>query len=153
MIRRPPRSTLFPYTPLSRSLCSGGLFSQAGSAASQALVADLVPRERHEPAYAAVRVASNLGVTCGPPLGGLLLLLGSWNALFAGAASLSAVGFVLAVLFLPARGAYAPGEPPGRGSFTGIARDRPFPLFLLSAAVAWLVYVAFQTVLPIPLCS
>ena len=119
----------------------------------KALVADLVPRERHEPAYAAVRVASNLGVTCGPPLGGLLLLLGSWNALFAGAAFFSAVGFLLAFLFLPARGAYAPEEPPGRGSFAVIARDRPFLLFLVSAAFAWLVYVAFETVLPISLVS
>ena len=134
-------------------LCFGGLFFQVGSAASQALVADLVPRERHEPAYAAVRVASNLGVTCGPPLGGLLLLLGSWNALFAGAAFFSVVGFLLAFLFLPARGAYAPEEPPGRGSFAVIARDRPFLLFLVSAAFAWLVYVAFETVLPISLVS
>jgi MFS family permease len=134
-------------------LAFGGLFFQIGNAASQALVADLVPAERHEPAYAAVRVASNLGVSFGPPLGGLLLLLGSWNALFAGAAAFSAFGFVLAVLFLPARGAYAPEEPPSRGSFGAIARDRPFLLFLFSAAFAWLVYVAFETVLPISLVS
>ena len=134
-------------------LCFGGLFFQIGNAADQALVADLVPPDRHEPAYAAVRVASNLGVTFGPPLGGLLLLLGSWNALFIGAAAFSAVGFALAVLFLPARGAYAPEEPPSRGSFGVIARDRPFLLFLVSAAFAWLVYVAFETVLPISLVS
>jgi len=134
-------------------LCFGGLFFQIGNAAGQALVADLVPHDRHEPAYAAVRVASNLGVTFGPPLGGLLLLLGSWNALFLGAAAFSTVGFALAVLFLPARGAYAPDEPPSRGSFVVIARDRPFLLFLVSAAFAWLVYVAFETVLPISLVS
>ena len=134
-------------------LCFGGLFFQIGNAAGQALVADLVPSERHESAYAAVRVASNLGITFGPPLGGLLLLVGSWNALFIGAAALSALGFSLAVLFLPARGAYAPEEPPSRGSFAVIAHDRPFALFLLSAAFAWLVYVAFETVLPISLVS
>jgi len=134
-------------------LCFGGLFFQIGNAAGQALVADLVPSERHESAYAAVRVASNLGITFGPPLGGLLLLVGSWNALFIGAAALSALGFSLAVLFLPARGAYAPEEPPSRGSFAVIAHDRPFLLFLLSAAFAWLVYVAFETVLPISLVS
>jgi MFS family permease len=132
-------------------LCFGGLFFQIGNAAGQALVADLVPHDRHEPAYAAVRVASNLGTTFGPPLGGLLLLLGSWNALFIGAAAFSALGFALAVLFLPTRGAYAPEEPPSRGSFAVIARDRPFLLFLVSAAFAWLVYVAFETVLPISL--
>ncbi len=58
-------------------LCFGGLFFQIGNAAGQALVADLVPHDRHEPAYAAVRVASNLGITFGPPLGGLLLVIGS----------------------------------------------------------------------------
>jgi predicted MFS family arabinose efflux permease len=134
-------------------LCFGGLFFSVGNAASQALVADLVPADRHEPAYAAVRVASNLGISFGPPLGGLLLLLGSWNALFIGAACLSALGFALAVLFLPTRGAYAPEEPPSRGSFAVIARDRPFLLFLVSAVFAWLVYVAFETVLPISLVS
>src|SRR5207247_1251872 len=69
------------------------------------------------------------------------------------AACLSALGFALAVLFLPARGAYAPEEPPSRGSFAVIARDRPFLLFLVSAVFAWLVYVAFETVLPISLVS
>ena len=43
-----------------------------GQGADQALIADLVPPERHEQAYASVRVASNLGVVVGPPIGGLL---------------------------------------------------------------------------------
>jgi len=83
----------------------------------------------------------------------LLLLVGSWNVLFVGAAAFSALGFLLAVLFLPSRGAYAPEEPPSRGSFGVITHDRPFLLFLVSAAFAWLVYVAFETVLPISLVS
>jgi len=134
-------------------LCFAGLSFQVGQAADQALVADVVPPEQHEAAYAAVRVSSNLGITCGPPLGGLLLLLGSWSALFFGAACLSAVGFLLAVLFLPRRGAYAPEEPTSRGSFGVIVRDRPFLLFVISAVFAWLVYVAFETILPISLVS
>lgn len=129
----------------------GGTFFQLGNAADTALVADLVPVERHEPAYAAVRVASNLGITCGPPLGALFLLLGGWSALFVGAAAITAAGFLIAAVFLPSRGAFAPEEPPARGSFGVIVRDRPFLLFLLSAAFAWLVYVAFETVLPISL--
>jgi predicted MFS family arabinose efflux permease len=134
-------------------LAFGGLCFQIGQAADQALIADLVPSDQHEAAYAAIRVSSNLGVTFGPPIGGLLLLLGSWTALFIGTASFSAIGFVLAVIFLPRRGAYAPEEPPSRGSFGVIARDRPFLLFVVSAAFAWLVYVAFETVLPISLVS
>jgi predicted MFS family arabinose efflux permease len=134
-------------------LCFAGLSFSLGQASSQALVADVVPPDQHEAAYAAVRVASNLGITCGPPLGGLLLLLGSWNALFLGAACFSALSFLLAFLFLPKRGAYAPEEPPSRGSFGVILRDRPFLLFMISAVFAWLVYVAFETVLPISLVS
>src|SRR5262249_56696777 len=93
------------------------------------------------------------GITRGPPLGGLLPLLGSWSALFPGSACFSAVGFVLAFLFFPKRGAYAPEEPPSRGSLGVIVRDRPFLLFVISAVFAWLVYVAFETVLPISLVS
>src|SRR5207244_9466332 len=51
-------------------MCLGGLVFQVGSASSQAMIADLVPRERHEQAYAAVRAAQHLGITLGPPTGG-----------------------------------------------------------------------------------
>src|ERR687884_2291395 len=132
-------------------MCLGGLVFQFGSASSQAMIADLVPRERHEQAYAAVRVASNLGVTLGPPIGGLFLALGSWSALFVGAASLFFGGFVLALRYLPRHGDYAPEEPPTRHSFGVFVRDRPFLLFLVSSALAWLVYVSFEVVLPISL--
>jgi predicted MFS family arabinose efflux permease len=132
-------------------VCLGGLTFQIGSAASQAMIADLVPRERHEQAYAAVRVAANLGITLGPPTGGLLIALGSWPGLFAGAAGLFLGGFLLALRFLPRQGAYAPEEPPTRHSFGVIVRDRPFLLFLFSSALAWLVYVSFEVVLPISL--
>jgi predicted MFS family arabinose efflux permease len=134
-------------------LCFAGLSFSLGQASSQALVADVVPPDQHEAAYAAVRVSANLGITCGPPLGGLLLLIGGWNALFLGAACFSALSLLLAFLFLPKRGAYAPEEPPTRGSFGVIVRDRPFLLFVISAVFAWLVYVAFETVLPISLVS
>ncbi|HEY6961240.1 MAG TPA: MFS transporter, partial [Gaiellaceae bacterium] len=52
-----------------------------GGAADQAMVADLVAPERQEAGYASVRVASNLGVTIGPPIGGLLLIGGHWSHL------------------------------------------------------------------------
>ena len=132
-------------------VCAGGLTFQVGSAANQAMIADLVAPERHEQAYASVRVAQNLGITLGPPAGGLFLALGGWSALFVGAAVLFFGGFVLALRFLPSRGDYAPLQPPTRQSFGVIVRDRPFLLFLVSAALAWLVYVSFEVVLPISL--
>ena len=124
-----------------------------GGSADTAIVADLVPPERHEAAYAAVRVAANLGVSIGPPLGGLLLLLGGWTGLWIGVGILALNGAVTAWRFIPRRGAYAPDAPPERSSLAVIRRDRPFLFFLLSAMLAWLVYVAFESVLPISLTT
>src|SRR5689334_1302363 len=72
-----------------------------GGSADQAMVADLVPPERQEAGYAAVRVAANLGVTIGPPLGGLLLLVGGWRALFLGCAGLALNAAITAFRFIP----------------------------------------------------
>jgi predicted MFS family arabinose efflux permease len=132
--------------------CAGALFSVGGSA-GQAMVADLVPPEQHEAAYASQRVASNLGVTMGPPIGALFLFLGGWTLEFIGVAVLAFVGFVLAYRYLPRRGAYAPEGPPERSSFRVILGDRPFLLFLLSGMLAWLVYVAYEVVLPVSLTT
>jgi predicted MFS family arabinose efflux permease len=131
-------------------LAGAGMSGSIGWAATQAFVADLVPRERHESAFASLRVANNLGVVGGPVLGGVLLLA-SWSALFVGVSVLSAAVFALAWRLLPRRGAYAPEEKPERGSFGVIRRDHVFALFLVSTALAYIVYVAYETVLPISL--
>lgn len=127
----------------------GGVLGAIGGAADQAMVADLVPPERHEAAYASVRVASNLGVTLGPPIGGLLLIRENWSVLFVGVSVMAGLAFLVALRYLPRRGAYAPENPPTRGSFGVIRRDRAFLLFLVSGGFAYLVYVAYETVLPI----
>lgn len=131
------------------ALALAGVFGSLGGSVAQAMVADLVAPARHEAAYAAVRVAANLGVVAGPPLGGLLLVLGSWSALFPIVAALSAASWLVAFRFLPHRGDFAPEGPPERGSMTVILADRPFLLFLGSAVFAWLVYVAYEVVLPV----
>lgn len=129
------------------------VFGSIGGAADQAMIADLVPPEKHESAYAAARVASNLGVTMGPPLGGLMILVGDWHGLFLGVSLLAAVAAAIAFRFLPKRGLYSPEEPPSRGSFGVIVADRRFLLFLLSGVLAYLVYVAYEVALPISLTT
>jgi predicted MFS family arabinose efflux permease len=124
-------------------------FGALGGAADQAMVADLVAPERREAAYASVRVAANLGVTIGPPIGGLLLIGGHWNHLWLGTLVLSTGGFLIAWRFIPRSGAYAPEGPPQRGSFAVIIRDSPFLLFMLSSVFATMTYVATETLLPI----
>jgi predicted MFS family arabinose efflux permease len=130
-------------------LAVSGVFASIGGAASQALVADAVPPERHEPAYASVRVAQNLGVVMGPVIGGVLLLGEHWSRLFVGVAAMLVLAILIAWRLLPSRGAYAPEQSPERGSLPVIRRDRAFQLFMISAAFAWIVYVAYETVLPI----
>jgi predicted MFS family arabinose efflux permease len=129
--------------------CLLGIGGSIGGGADQAMVADLVPPERHEAGYASMRVANNLGVVFGPPIGGLLLIGGHWQVFFAGVTVLSLVAIAIGYRYLPRTGAYAPTEPPTRGSFGVIRRDHAFLLFLVSGALAYLVYVAFETVLPI----
>jgi predicted MFS family arabinose efflux permease len=124
-----------------------------GVSAGQAIVADLVAPERHEHAYAATRVAFNLGVMFGPPIGGLLLLGDHWTRLFAGLAGLAALAFAVAFRLLPARGAYAPEGPPERRSFEVIRGDRLFILFLAAGVLAQIVYFSFETALPISLTT
>ena len=133
------------------ALMFAGVFGSLGGSVAQAMVADLVPPERHEAAYSSVRVAANLGVVIGPPLGGLVLILGSWSALFPTIAILSALAWLVAWRYLPHRGEFSPKGPPERGSVATILADRAFLLFLGSAVFAWLVYVAYEVVLPVSL--
>jgi predicted MFS family arabinose efflux permease len=125
------------------------VFGSLGGAADQAMVADLVAPERHEAAYASVRVASNLGVTIGPPLGGLLLVGSNWSHLWLGTLALSTIGFAIAWRYIPRGGAYAPAGPPERGSFAVIVRDSPFLLFMVASVFATMTYIATETLLPI----
>jgi predicted MFS family arabinose efflux permease len=129
------------------------VFGSLGGAADQAMVADLVAPERQEMAYASVRVASNLGVTIGPPLGGLLLIGGHWNHLWLGTLVLAAAGFAIAVRYIPRGGAFAPEGPPERGSFGVIMRDSPFLLFMVASVFATMTYIATDTLLPISLTT
>jgi len=124
-----------------------------GRAADTAMVADLVPPERHEPAYASVRVAANLGVVFGPPIGGFLLLGNHWSVFFLGAALFSLAGAWIAWRYLPRTGAFAPESPPERGSWGVIRRDAAFLLFMASSVLASMTYVAYEVLMPISLTS
>ena len=140
------------HTGLVYIACAGVLFS-IGNSASQAMIADIVPPQLHEAGFASQRVASNLGVTMGPPIGSLFLFVGGWTLEFVGVALLAFGAFALAYRYLPHRGAYAPEGPPERSSLGLILRDRPFLVFLASGVLAWLVYVAYEVVLPVSLTT
>ncbi|MEU0729499.1 MFS transporter [Streptomyces sp. NPDC006140] len=126
-----------------------GVVWAPGRSAVNALVADLVPAESRDQAYASLRTANNLGVVVGPPLASLLLLLGGWAAFLIGIAVLGALTCWLAVILLPDRGQTSK-ESTGFGQTVRVVgADRPFMLFLLATLLGFMVYMSFETVLPV----
>ena len=113
------------------------------------LVADLVPDgHEREDAFATVRVASNLGVFVGPPLGALLLHVGEWTAFLTGVVALGLAGAAASAALLPETGARLRGRT-GRGALRAVVGDTRFVLLLVSTLFGFAVYVGYETVLPV----
>ncbi|HEX6699291.1 MAG TPA: MFS transporter, partial [Gaiellaceae bacterium] len=128
-----------------------------GFAATNAIVADLVPETERESAYAAMRVATNLGFVTGPPLGGLLLIGTHWPRFFAAVALVGLASAAVALTSLPrgrpAMEAAGEATTPAAGGFRAIVGDRAFLLLLASTLLGFVVYVAYEAVLPIAAVS
>jgi predicted MFS family arabinose efflux permease len=125
-----------------------GVIGAPAYSLDRVLVADLVhDDESLEPAYATVRVATNLGTLMGPPLGALLVFVAGWTAFLLGIAALGAVGAALSVALLPPTRAIVEAREPS--SLRMVLRDRPFSLLLLSTLLAFTDYCGFETVLPV----
>jgi MFS family permease len=124
-----------------------GTISAPGLAAMNALVADLLPEERREAGYASLRVVFNLAVIGGPSLAGLSVALGGWRLLFGAVATLALSAALAALRWLPAPRPRPPEE--SESSLHVIAADRRFALFLLSSVLSWIVYVGYESALPI----
>jgi predicted MFS family arabinose efflux permease len=113
------------------------------------LVADVVPAgEARESAYAAVRVAGNLGILVGPPLAALLIRTGGWSAFLLGLVAVALAGAAVTIVVLPPSTVRAQVRP-RRGALRAVAHDRPFVLLLLSTLLGFTVYVGYETVLPV----
>ena len=121
-----------------------------GHGADTALIADLVPPEARERSFAAVRMTGNLGGVIGPAIGGLLLAVGGWNALFAAATLLGIAATLLAARFLPSGGAYTP-ERREHGALRVLLSDGRFAAFWTVSVLQYVIYAMYETLLPISL--
>jgi predicted MFS family arabinose efflux permease len=119
-------------------------------AAQQALLTDLVPRDRHEHAFASQRVVQNIGFMAGPVIGAGLLTI-SWRVLFLGIAGVGAIALLVALQAIP-RHEPVPSDEPGEGSSLRLVlRDPSFAILLAAGTLATMVYLSYETLLPISL--
>src|ERR1700692_2505738 len=70
-------------------------------AGSLALIAEHVPRRRTGRSVAVMVTTQAVAGLIGPPLGGLLVALGGWQAGFCGGVALAVIGIVLTVVAVP----------------------------------------------------
>ena len=78
------------------------------TAGSLALIAEHAPRSRTGRSVAVLVITQALAGLVGPPLGGVLVALGGWQAIFWSGVPMALVGAALAVRFVPAGGERRP---------------------------------------------
>jgi MFS family permease len=104
---------------------------------SDAMLADLIPKEKRVDAYALIRLSNNVGVALGPALGGFIATR-SYTYAFLGATT-GMVTYSLLLAFLaketlpskPVNGSVKPAHEPF-GGYLAILRDIPFISFVVS---------------------
>jgi MFS family permease len=106
--------------------------------AQSALLADLVPEERREHAFASVRIAFNAGAVGGPLLGAARVAVG-WQALHTGVLALFALS-LLTALRLPSLPAALATAEERRASMRAVIASRAFATLFAAALLAVLTY-------------
>jgi MFS family permease len=129
-----------------------GIFTETGGPARQAMVADLLPEEKHAQGYGIIRVAFNLSVTIGPAIGGFLAAR-SYLSLFISDAVISLISAIIVWRAMPeTKPQLQPGVPQESmaeafRNYSHVLRDTLFMLFLLAGILIGFVYMNMNTTL------
>lgn len=131
-----------------------GFFSQLYRPAGGAILVDTVEPALRMSAFGLLRLATNLGMSIGPVIGGLLSGV-SYGYLFVGNAVASVLFGVLVLVMLPET---KPRDEPAangdngkeaHGGYRHIFTDRPMQLYLLATFIASYVYIQTTATLPL----
>jgi MFS family permease len=131
-----------------------GTMAETGGPARPAMVADLLPPEKRAQGFGMLRVVSNLALTVGPIIGGLLATQ-SYLLLFVGDAVSSLVTAAIALIALRESRPVAPEgtiQPNLAQTFAGyidVFRHRALVWFVGAAALMSIVYIQMYTTLSI----
>lgn len=131
-----------------------GLLSNTGGPAQQAMVADLLPEEKHAEGYGIMRVVANLAVAIGPAIGGFVAAR-SYLALFLiDAASSLLTAFIVYLVLPETKPEASAGE--SEESFLDTVRgygvvlhDRLYVGFLIASIITILVYTQMNSTLSV----
>ena len=135
-----------------------GIFTDLGSPAYQAVVADLLPESKRAQGYGIIRVAFNLSAAIGPVVGGFIATH-SYMALFITDAVISLIAAGVILFALPETkpetqvGVKEETTAESFGGYLRVLRDAPFMIFTAISALAWLVYMNMNTTLGVYLRS
>jgi MFS family permease len=128
-----------------------GLIEPASRIGSDAMIADLIEKDKRAGAYALLRMVSNAGVAIGPAVGGFLAAT-SYLLTFSSAAVGATVALLLVVFLVketkPELSEDEKSEAVG-GGYLHILRDFRFIGFCLASILLWMAYEPFMQVLPV----
>jgi MFS family permease len=131
-----------------------GFFSQLYRPAGGAILVDTVEPELRVSAFGLLRLATNLGMSIGPVIGGVLSGV-SYDYLFIGNAVASALFGILVLVMLPETkpqdepAADGGGGDRARGGYQQVFGDRSMRLYLLATFIASYVYIQTTSTLPL----
>lgn len=127
-----------------------GILGDVAGPAHQAMVADILPKEKRADGYGILRIAFNLSVVIGPAIGGLLAAR-SYLLLFLSDAAISLLTVCLVALFLPETKPEAHPDAPEESvgsTFVGygkVFRDGAFMLYLGAVMLGVFTYMNMNT--------
>ena len=131
-----------------------GLVGNLGGPARQAMVVDLLPKEKQAEGFGIIRVAFNLSATIGPVLGGLLVAY-SYMFLFITDALSSIITAIIVYRVIPETKPQKPDDQPEETvmktiiGYKEVLKDWVFVLFLAVSAITSLVYMQMNSTLSV----
>ncbi len=131
-----------------------GLVGNFGGPARQAMVADLLPKEKQAEGFGILRVAFNLSATVGPILGGFLATK-SYMLLFIADAVSSLITAVIVYTVIPETKPQKQDDKPEETvmktiiGYKHVLKDWVFVLFLSVSAITVLVYMQMNSTLSV----
>jgi MFS family permease len=131
-----------------------GFVGNIGEPARQAMIVDLLPKEKQAEGFGIMRIAMNLAVTAGPLLGGFLATQ-SYMWLFLSDAVSSLITAVIVFFVIPETKPEKPEDKPEESvistivGYKEVLKDGVFILFLSVSAIMVIVYMQMTTTLPV----